>query len=73
MSKYRIKRVTDSCGTESFTAQSRFLGLWFDFSPELTCFDVVNSYVERAVYRESLRGGKKKVDFLEPYLSRPIS
>ena len=70
MSKYRIKKVTSKYGTESFTAQFRFLGFWFDYSYACPSFEAANNYVEASVYMDSLKGVKEVVEFLEPDLSR---
>jgi len=73
MSKYRIKKVTDSYGREFLTAQFRLLGLWLDYSRACRSSEDVNNYIEYCVYRDDLKRNKKKVDFLEPDLSRLIS
>ena len=70
MSKYRIKKVTSKYGTETFTAQFRFLGFWLDMSYGCSSFEQANNYVETCVYRDSLRGAKPVVEFLKPDLSR---
>jgi hypothetical protein len=72
VSKYRIKKVISKYGTETFTAQFRFLGIWFDLSYGCSSFEHANSYVEACVYRERLKGAKPVVEFIEPDLSRLI-
>ena len=76
MSKYRIKKVTDVYGCEIFMAQVftapfRWFGVWVDISQECPSFEVANSFIEVAIYRDSLKGAKKTVEFLEPNLPFP--